>query len=582
MQRATVHVICEESAGSGFAVGAPSLIITNAHVVEGCGEILIRDMDGNTQPASVLERDPLRDLALLRTPERLNVGVPSLRNDQSVQIGEMVWALGFPGIAEVSDSPLARATSGPVGREAIEDESGERFILDHSAGIYPGNSGGPLFDGCGKVVGVNTAIAEQDGQLFGGVGIAIGSRSVADFIRRHVPPGSLMFEECRLSAVDFVDALMAAAIGGGPDAKAIADRLAELQGRFPKQFQREWDARSGRILLSDSTLAGLPGLISTLQTDLNRRITGLEKDQIKRLDDITSRIDSLDMAYGRRQRLLTYALIGLIVVVTSLAIAGWRIQTREKRRVSAVEVKVDQVGARLEQVESDLRERISEALRGLERQNPAVARDVSGAVDLLRSVPGYTVESMTARVRTIVEASRGGSFGQVADAPTGWVRTVHPVAEAMDVEIIVRDGAGQRTVHLPAGMVAQIGRDSDALSVLAGGFVVPALRIPIVSREQDTQVSRCHVAVRNDGGRLLITDLSLNGTFILSPAHVEIVRGAGMNDDPSRRNRDGLLERGDSAEVASLPVVLALSRPNSGYEIELRRHSAVERAAALN
>ena len=138
-----------ESSGTGFFVGIGGEVLTNSHVVEECGQVEVRGAVG-TVPARLVARDAANDLAILRTtltPPK----VAGLR--LGIRLGEPVAAFGYPLAGMLSTS--GNFTLGNV--TALTGLGDNTSYLQVSAPVQPGNSGGPLLDGNGNLVGVVTA-----------------------------------------------------------------------------------------------------------------------------------------------------------------------------------------------------------------------------------------------------------------------------------------------------------------------------------------------------------------------------------------------------------------------------------------
>ncbi|MBL9077262.1 MAG: trypsin-like peptidase domain-containing protein [Planctomycetes bacterium] len=141
--------------GSGFLCGDSGLALTNHHVVHGAVAVEATFHDGRTAVVDVLGSDPATDLALLRVPEPPAEPLP-LQDSARLRVGDFVLAVGCPhGLAHTVTagilSGLGRALPGPAG-QTIED------VIQTDAPLNPGNSGGPLLDTDGHVVGIATAI----------------------------------------------------------------------------------------------------------------------------------------------------------------------------------------------------------------------------------------------------------------------------------------------------------------------------------------------------------------------------------------------------------------------------------------
>jgi S1-C subfamily serine protease len=133
------------STGTGFAIGDGSVIVTAHHVVDGCTAIQIPDLG----TATVLKSDPRADLAILKPSRPLPIGL-RFRSGRSVKLGEEIVVIGYPLRGLLSSPPTV--TTGIVSSLAgIRDDRTEMQI---SAPVQPGNSGGPVLDRSGNVVGV--------------------------------------------------------------------------------------------------------------------------------------------------------------------------------------------------------------------------------------------------------------------------------------------------------------------------------------------------------------------------------------------------------------------------------------------
>jgi len=161
--------------GSGFVIDPSGLIVTNYHVVESAFEVTVMFSDGTRMPGKTLSASRLADLALVKVEADHPLPAAHWGNSESLQIGDQVFAAGNPFGIGLSVS--AGIVSG-LNRD-IQDSPYDDFIQT-DAPINHGNSGGPLFDMQGKVVGVNsTIISPTAGSV--GLGFAIPS-SVAHFV----------------------------------------------------------------------------------------------------------------------------------------------------------------------------------------------------------------------------------------------------------------------------------------------------------------------------------------------------------------------------------------------------------------
>lgn len=155
------------SLGSGFIVGADGYVVTNNHVVEKADEITVTLQDGTVLEAEVVGTDPTTDLALLKVKPEKDLPTVAWGDSDKVRVGDWVLAIGNPfGLG-------GTVTAGIVSAQARDIRSGpydDYFQTD--AAINRGNSGGPMFNVDGDVVGINTAIFSPSGGSVG-IGFAI-------------------------------------------------------------------------------------------------------------------------------------------------------------------------------------------------------------------------------------------------------------------------------------------------------------------------------------------------------------------------------------------------------------------------
>ena len=145
-----------EGSGSGFIIDPTGFVLTNYHVIEGVDRITITIGDGRVFRATLVGVDPALDVALLKIPTREPLPVAPLGDSSSLRVGEWVCAIGNP--LEYTHSVTVGVVSF-LGRKVF-DQSLDALIQT-DAGITFGNSGGPLINARGQVVGITTAISAQ-------------------------------------------------------------------------------------------------------------------------------------------------------------------------------------------------------------------------------------------------------------------------------------------------------------------------------------------------------------------------------------------------------------------------------------
>jgi S1-C subfamily serine protease len=165
-----------QSQGSGFVIDSDGHVVTNEHVVDKAKSVSVRFWNGDTYSASVVGSDPSTDLAVIKVDAPQSVLHPlTLGNSNSVRVGDPVVAIGSPfGLEET-------VTSGIVSALHRQMQAPNDFTINDSiqtdAAINHGNSGGPLLNARGEVIGVNAQIAGNTGGNVG-VGFSIPSNTV--------------------------------------------------------------------------------------------------------------------------------------------------------------------------------------------------------------------------------------------------------------------------------------------------------------------------------------------------------------------------------------------------------------------
>jgi len=174
LRRSTVRILSgnqgESGSGSGVIWDSAGLIVTNAHVMRHHGA-QVELWDGRAFPATVQSRDDRRDLAALRI-NTWALPASAAGDSSKLRPGEMVMAVGNPlGF-------VGALTTGVVHSIGPLRGFGRRTWVQAAVRLAPGNSGGPLADAMGNVVGLNTMV------MAGGLALAIPSNTVADFLKR--------------------------------------------------------------------------------------------------------------------------------------------------------------------------------------------------------------------------------------------------------------------------------------------------------------------------------------------------------------------------------------------------------------
>lgn len=143
--------------GSGFIISEDGYVITNAHVVDNASEILVGLQDRREYPAELIGSDPTTDIALLKL-EASNLPVVTIGDSEDLRVGEWVLAIGSPfGFEHTATQGIVSALA-----RSLPDGTYVPFIQTDVA-VNPGNSGGPLFNTDGEVIGVNSQIYSRSG-----------------------------------------------------------------------------------------------------------------------------------------------------------------------------------------------------------------------------------------------------------------------------------------------------------------------------------------------------------------------------------------------------------------------------------
>jgi serine protease Do len=155
--------------GSGFIISKDGQIVTNQHVVEGAEEVTVKLADGRSFAATVVGSDPMTDIAVLKIEADVDLPFVAFGTSDTLRVGDEVVAVGNPfGLGGTVTSGIISALSRDIHAGPFDD------FIQTDAAINRGNSGGPLFNNNGDVIGVNTAIISPGGGSVG-IGFAVPS-----------------------------------------------------------------------------------------------------------------------------------------------------------------------------------------------------------------------------------------------------------------------------------------------------------------------------------------------------------------------------------------------------------------------
>ena len=168
--------------GSGFIIDKKGIIVTNNHVIQGAEDIIVTVNGDKEYKVKIIGADPLSDIAVLQIETEDNFLPVNFGDSDKARIGDWVLAIGNPfGFGGTVTAGIISARNRNIGLSRYED------FIQTDASINSGNSGGPLFDTNGDVIGINTAILGQSGSI--GIGFAIPSNSAKRVIDQLIKYG---------------------------------------------------------------------------------------------------------------------------------------------------------------------------------------------------------------------------------------------------------------------------------------------------------------------------------------------------------------------------------------------------------
>lgn len=187
-----------DSSGSGFVYDTAGHIVTNSHVVRDAQEILVTFSDGYVANATVVGVDDYSDLAVIEIePGNAPLWPVTLGDSNTLRVGQRVIAIGNPfGLDGSMTAGIVSALGRSLPSATLLDASYERYdnpsIIQVDAAVNPGNSGGPLLNSSGEVIGINTAIRTETGS-FEGVAFAVPVNTLKRIIPQIVEGGQVRY-----------------------------------------------------------------------------------------------------------------------------------------------------------------------------------------------------------------------------------------------------------------------------------------------------------------------------------------------------------------------------------------------------
>jgi serine protease Do len=220
-----------QTMGSGFIVADDGLVVTNNHVVDGATEIVVTMNNGSRHSAELVGRDPKTDLALLKIESDEPLPFASFGDSEQTRAGDWVIAIGNPfGLGGTATTGIVSARGRDIQAGPFDD------FLQIDAPINRGNSGGPLFDTAGRVIGINTAIYSPTGGNVG-IGFAIPASLAAPIVEQlrndgYVERGWLGVQIQQIDE-EIAEGLGLESSNGALVASVVPDSPADLAGLTP-------------------------------------------------------------------------------------------------------------------------------------------------------------------------------------------------------------------------------------------------------------------------------------------------------------------------------------------------------------
>ena len=232
--------------GSGFIIDEKGIVITNNHVIQGAEDIFVRVNGNKEYEATIIGADPLSDIAVLQIKSNDKFISVKFGDSNKARIGDWVIAIGNPfGLGGTVTSGIISARNRNIGMSRYED------FIQTDASINVGNSGGPLFNMDGDVIGINTAIIGQSGSI--GIGFSIPSNNAKKVIDQLIKYGEtkrgwlgvrIQFVTKEIADLEKLDkprgALVASVADGSPSDKAgilAGDIIIEFDGELIDQMK---------------------------------------------------------------------------------------------------------------------------------------------------------------------------------------------------------------------------------------------------------------------------------------------------------------------------------------------------------
>ena len=285
-----------EGTGSGVIIDPDGYILTNEHVVRGADEIKVTLYNDKTYTGKVVGKDARTDLAVIRIKGAGKLPVARLGNSDAIRVGDWAIAIGSPfGLQETVTSGIISAV-----RQSLPIEGREyRDLIQTDAAINRGNSGGPLCNIEGEVIGINTAIYAPTG-VFSGIGFAIPSNNAKEILNDLINKGKVVRGWLGVE-VRPVDEVIARSFGL-PDKKGVlindvlSDSPALKAGLQRGDIMREFDGKK----IDDPR--GLQNVVAQTEPRKKVKVVVVRGGKLMTLALVTGEMPSeRDIAAGREK-----------------------------------------------------------------------------------------------------------------------------------------------------------------------------------------------------------------------------------------------------------------------------------------
>ncbi|MDH3695410.1 MAG: DegQ family serine endoprotease [Gammaproteobacteria bacterium] len=272
-----------QALGSGFIVDASGYVVTNNHVIDGAEEITVILADGTRLEAEVKGKDKRTDLALLKVKSDEPLPHVSFGNSESARVGDWVIAIGNPfGLGGSTTTGIISARGRDINAGPFDD------FLQIDAPINRGNSGGPLFNAQGEVIGVNTAIFSPNGGSVG-IGFAIPSSTALNVIDQLRADGLVkrgwLGVQIQMVTEDIAESLGIEKAQGALVADVVPDSPAEKAGLSAGDVIVKYDGKDVE------TMRDLPKLVAATKAGDSVKLEIVRDSKSKTL---SAKIDALN------------------------------------------------------------------------------------------------------------------------------------------------------------------------------------------------------------------------------------------------------------------------------------------------